>query len=100
MGWNSTPLVATPNCAATRRALFKKNLPAISCQNGHRVARHLRSAGKWITYSILGETYVMSHPRPATVGQLKETSYSPCGVKDELRRNVIRKLKSGEELFP
>jgi len=42
----------------------------------------------------------MSHPRPATVGQLKETGYHPCSVKDELRRNVIRKLKIGEELFP
>jgi magnesium chelatase subunit I len=42
----------------------------------------------------------MTHPRPATVGQLKETGYRPCSVKDELRRNVIRKLKAGEELFP
>src|SRR3712207_5896489 len=42
----------------------------------------------------------MSHPRPATVGQLKETGYRPSSVKDELRRNVIRKLKAGEELFP
>jgi len=42
----------------------------------------------------------MSHPRAATVGQLKETGYQPCSVKDELRRNVVRKLKAGEELFP
>ena len=42
----------------------------------------------------------MSHPRPATLGQLKETGYKPCSVKDELRRNVIRKLKAGEDLFP
>ena len=42
----------------------------------------------------------MPHPRPASVGQLKETEYRPCPVKDELRRNLIRKLKSGEELFP
>src|SRR5262252_754716 len=42
----------------------------------------------------------MSHPRPATVGQLKETGYKPCSVKDELRRNLIRKLKAGDELFP
>src|SRR4051812_30145409 len=41
-----------------------------------------------------------THPRAATVGQLKETGYKPGSVKDELRRNVIRKLKSGEELFP
>lgn len=42
----------------------------------------------------------MSHPRPATLGQLKETDYRPSTVKEELRRNVIRKLRSGEELFP
>jgi magnesium chelatase subunit I len=42
----------------------------------------------------------MTHPRHATVGQLKESGYKPCSVKDELRRNVIAKLKSGEELFP
>lgn len=42
----------------------------------------------------------MHHPRPATVGQLKETGYKPCSVKDELRRNLIRKLQSQEELFP
>src|SRR5688572_2838252 len=42
----------------------------------------------------------MSHPRPATLGQLKETGYKPSSVKDELRRNTIRKLKAGEELFP
>jgi magnesium chelatase subunit I len=42
----------------------------------------------------------MSHPRVATIGQLKETGYQPSTVKDELRRNLIRKLKAGEELFP
>jgi magnesium chelatase subunit I len=42
----------------------------------------------------------MNHPRPATVGQLKDSGYQPCSVKDELRRNVIRKIKAGEELFP
>src|SRR3954463_4577700 len=41
-----------------------------------------------------------SHPHPATVGQLKETGYRPMSVKDELRKNLIRKLKAGEELFP
>lgn len=40
------------------------------------------------------------HPRPATVGQLKETGYQPSSVKDELRRNLIQKLRNNEELFP
>src|SRR5688572_23579090 len=42
----------------------------------------------------------MSHPRAMSVGQLKETGYKPCSVKDELRRNLIRKLKGNEALFP
>src|SRR5688500_17716466 len=41
-----------------------------------------------------------NHPSPATLGQLKSTGYQPSTVKDELRRNLIRKLKAGEELFP
>ncbi|HEY8668380.1 MAG TPA: sigma 54-interacting transcriptional regulator [Tepidisphaeraceae bacterium] len=42
----------------------------------------------------------MNHPSPATVGQLKATGYQPSSVKDELRRNIIRKLRDNEELFP
>src|SRR3954452_175147 len=42
----------------------------------------------------------MNHPRPATLGQLRETGYRPCSVKDELRSNLIRTLKDGTELFP
>lgn len=42
----------------------------------------------------------MSETRPANVGQLKQTKYKPCSVKDELRRNLIAKLRGGEELFP
>src|SRR4051794_14459787 len=48
-----------------------------------------------------GDPHPMStHPSPATVGQLKQTPYRPRSVKDELRSNLIRKLKAGEELFP
>ena len=40
------------------------------------------------------------HPSPATLGQLKATGYRFATVKDELRKNLIRKLRAGEELFP
>ncbi len=40
------------------------------------------------------------HPVPATVGQLRQSGYTPASVKDELRRNVIQKIRKGEELFP
>ena len=42
----------------------------------------------------------MPHPTPATVGQLKQSGYQPSTVKDELRRNLIAKLRNNEELFP
>src|SRR6187549_1989551 len=43
----------------------------------------------------------MSHaPAPRTVGQLKGTGYRPMSVKDELRKNVIARLRAGGELFP
>ena len=42
----------------------------------------------------------MSHPDAATLGQLKQTDYQYRPVKDELRQNLIAKLRAGEELFP
>ncbi len=38
-------------------------------------------------------------PSARTVGQLKKTGYQPCSVKDELRRNVIARLRDGKPLF-
>ncbi len=35
-----------------------------------------------------------------TLGKLKESGYKSISVKDELRANLIRKLKAGEKLFP
>lgn len=42
----------------------------------------------------------MGVPKPTTVGELKRSGYKPSSIKDELRRNLIAKLKSGEPLFP
>ena len=41
-----------------------------------------------------------SADRPQTLGQLKESGYRPVPVKTEMRRNLLRKLRSGETLFP
>lgn len=38
--------------------------------------------------------------RPETLGALRAAQYRPMPVKDEMRANIIRKLKSGEPLFP
>ncbi|MBI1335701.1 MAG: magnesium chelatase [Phycisphaera sp.] len=42
----------------------------------------------------------MSHPQPATVGQLKATGYRYRSTKQELRENLIKKLRSKEDFFP
>ncbi|MEM1355233.1 MAG: sigma 54-interacting transcriptional regulator [Planctomycetota bacterium] len=40
------------------------------------------------------------HPKPATLGQLLETGYRYRSVKNELRENLIQRLRTGTELFP
>jgi magnesium chelatase subunit I len=38
--------------------------------------------------------------KPKTLGELKRANYRRVGVKDEMRANLVRKLKAGETLFP
>ncbi|MFO0888775.1 MAG: hypothetical protein U0790_06460 [Isosphaeraceae bacterium] len=38
--------------------------------------------------------------RPRTVGELRASGYRVESVKDEMRRNLIRKLRAGEPMFP
>jgi magnesium chelatase subunit I len=42
----------------------------------------------------------MTRERPRTLGELKSSGYRRESVKDEMRRNLIAKLRQGEELFP
>ena len=42
----------------------------------------------------------MSEHRPTTLRELKAGGYEPRTVKDEMRSNLLGKLRSGEELFP
>ena len=37
---------------------------------------------------------------PRTLGELKKSNYHSVSVKDEMRANLIRKLTSGETIFP
>src|SRR5689334_10418041 len=37
---------------------------------------------------------------PKNLGELKESNYRVASVKDEMRANLIRKLRAGERLFP
>lgn len=38
--------------------------------------------------------------RPKTLGELKESGYTPRSIKEEMRRNLIRKLQNHEPIFP
>jgi magnesium chelatase subunit I len=38
--------------------------------------------------------------QPKTLGELKESGYKRVSVKDELRANLVTKLRAGEKLFP
>lgn len=42
----------------------------------------------------------MSAARPATVGELKESGYRPRTVKEEMRTNLVARIREGGELFP
>ncbi len=38
--------------------------------------------------------------RPRTLQELRESGYKVLSVKEEMRQNLIRKIRDGEELFP
>jgi magnesium chelatase subunit I len=40
------------------------------------------------------------HPEITTLGQLKASGYVPRTVKEELRANLVSKLRAGEDAFP
>ena len=42
----------------------------------------------------------MSHSRPTTLGALRESGYAPRSVRAEMRENLIRRIRQGEDLFP
>src|SRR3954468_16057713 len=42
----------------------------------------------------------MGMDRPRTLGELRASGYRVIGVKDEMRNNLVRKLKADEPLFP
>jgi magnesium chelatase subunit I len=37
--------------------------------------------------------------QPRTVGELKASGYNPVSVKEEMRRNLIKRIRSGQPLF-
>ena len=43
---------------------------------------------------------VRDSERPTTLGALKQSGYQVLPIREEMQRNLVRKLGSGEELFP
>jgi magnesium chelatase subunit I len=42
----------------------------------------------------------LDQPAIATFGELKQSGFRPRGVREEIRVNLLRKLRAGEPLFP
>ena len=42
----------------------------------------------------------MANQKPRTIGELRASGYQVLPVKEELRTNLIAKMRAGEELFP
>jgi len=42
----------------------------------------------------------MAQAQAQTIGELRESEYRVLTVKDELRKNLVGRIRSGEELFP
>ncbi len=42
----------------------------------------------------------MSEERPRTLGELRASGYRPASVRDEMRRNLVQRLRDGAEVFP
>jgi magnesium chelatase subunit I len=38
--------------------------------------------------------------QPRTIGELRESGYKVLSVKEEMRKNLVEKIRKGEELFP
>ena len=47
-----------------------------------------------------GDTHMPTKKRPRTIRELRESGYRVQPIRDEMRRNLVAKIKSGEELFP
>lgn len=41
-----------------------------------------------------------THEKPRTIGELRRTNYQVLSVKEEMRKNLIEKIRKGENLFP
>src|ERR1700694_1994108 len=38
--------------------------------------------------------------KPSTLGELRASGYQPQTVKEEMRKNLIQKMRKGDDIFP
>jgi len=54
-----------------------------------------------VTVLVLKGVYtVPTQEKPRTIGELRKTNYQVLSVKEEMRKNLIEKIRKGENLFP
>ncbi len=53
-----------------------------------------------ITHWGLIRTMTQEQPTASTLGELKAAGYRPLTVREEMRKNLIGAMESGEPLFP
>src|SRR5438128_2453132 len=100
------PIAITTNAVAKptqRHRLLRKNcirLPpraATILQPFSTISQRSRIAIRGLTGPLSFGTTPMDRPR--TLGELRASGWRPVSVKDEMRRNLIRKLQKNEPLF-
>jgi len=69
------------------------------------VSRHRRQEGSMLLtlvpiFRIALQEHVCMSERATTLGELKAQGYEARSVKQEMRANLVRKLRAGDELFP
>ena len=62
-------------------------------------ARRLAAYNESHSITNVADNYFMTD-QITTLGQLRESGYQPISVKQEMRRNLLRMLREGQELFP
>jgi magnesium chelatase subunit I len=50
--------------------------------------------------AAMPEEAFMSEERPRTLGELRASGYRPASVREEMRRNLVQRLRDGAEVFP
>src|SRR5712692_6039458 len=50
--------------------------------------------------SYEGTLRIVTTKRPGTIGELRRAEYEVPDIKTEMRRNIARRIRDGEELFP